>query len=49
MIIFSKNELKLVKIVRCIFWGILVLWGVGLLWIYFFEFIPARDVWIMSL
>ena len=42
---FTKNELKFVKVVRVIFWGLIVLWIVGMVYIYWFEFIPARDVW----
>jgi len=46
---FTRKELKLVKIIRVIFWGIIIIWIAGLVWIYWFDFIPARDLWIMSL
>jgi len=31
MIIFTKNELKLVRIIRYIFWGLIVFWAVAMI------------------
>lgn len=47
--LFTDKELKFVRVVRVIFWGLIVVWIVGLMYIYLFDFIPARDVWIMSM